>query len=84
MCSPLNLLQDASEAKISQGQNVVERKTKHMNVRVNKKIEVAFVLLSRFLDPRIECKILSPGNPGMGKIKIHPIIDNPKPAKAIG
>jgi hypothetical protein len=55
-----------------------------MKVRVNKKIEVVFALLSRFLDPRIECKILSPGNPGMGKIKIHPIIDNPKPAKAIG
>ena len=63
---------------------MVERNTKHIKVNVSKKIEVVFVLLSRFLEPIIECKILSPGNPGIGKIKIQPIVDRPKPAKAIG
>ena len=84
ICSLLNLLQDANEARISQGQKVVERNTKHIKVNVIKKIEVVFVLLSKFLEPTIECKILSPGKPGIGKIKIQPIIDRPKPAKAIG
>jgi hypothetical protein len=84
MCSPLNLLQDAKEARISQGQNVVSKKTTHITPRVTKNKEVSFSLESEFLGPISEYNILSPGKPGIGKISIQPIIDNPIPARDKG